>query len=120
MADPKERFKQYVGAENGGKRPEGKGYITERQRLNLQPAYLDYLVEKNKKRGHYPKRVSDDKWQEVKADLKQKQAPKQVAGKNTKGKANQPKPKTKNTAQPSTQPPQNVRRSTRNKTKPKK
>ena len=35
MADQKERFKQYVGAENGGKRPEGKGYITERQRLNL-------------------------------------------------------------------------------------
>ena len=54
-ADPKARFLQYVGAEtDGGKRPEGKGYITERQRQNLNPAYLDYLVQRNKKKNHYP------------------------------------------------------------------
>ena len=30
--DPKAKFKKYVGAESGGGRPEGKGYITELQR----------------------------------------------------------------------------------------
>ena len=28
MTDPKAKFKKYVGAESGGGRPEGKGYIT--------------------------------------------------------------------------------------------
>ena len=50
-ADPKQRFKQYVGAESGGGRPIGQGFITERQRLNLNPAYLDYLEEALSKKG---------------------------------------------------------------------
>ena len=120
MADPKERFKQFVGAESGGGRPKGKGYITERQRINLQPAYLDYLVDKNKKRGHFPKRVSDDKWKQVQEDYKKKNAAPQVKGNNKKGKAKASKPKTKNTAVPSVEPPQNVRRSARLKNKKKK
>ena len=85
--DPKQRFKQFVGQESGGGRPKGKGFITERQRLNLQPAYLDYLVQRNKKKNHFPKRVSDDKWAEVKGDLKAKQRGPQVAGNNKKGTA---------------------------------
>ena len=28
MSDPKAKFKKHVGAESGGGRPEGKGYIT--------------------------------------------------------------------------------------------
>ena len=113
--DPKQRFKQFVGQESGGGRPKGKGYITERQRLNLQPAYLDYLVQRNKKKNHFPKRVSDDKWAEVKGDLKAKQRGPQVAGNNKKGKAQKPK-KTKaktNSAVPTAGPPSGPRRSGR-------
>ena len=133
--EPKQRFKQYVGQESGGSRPTGKGFITERQRLNLQPAYLDYLVQKNKKKNHFPKRVSDDKWAEVKQELKARQRPPQVAGNNKKGKAQEPKkaknqqnqkkpktkkPKTKNAAAPSAAPPSSPRRSGRIKEKKKK
>ena len=128
-SDPKQRFKQYVGQESGGSRPAGKGFITERQRLNLQPAYLDYLVQKNKKKNHFPKRVSDDKWAEVKQELKARQRPPQVAGNNKKGKAQKPtkpnkqtkpkKPKTKNVAAPSAAPPSSPRRSGRIKEKKK-
>ena len=57
--DPKAK---YVGAESGGGRPKGKGFITELQRQKLKPAHLDVIVEKNKARNHYPKRVSDEKW----------------------------------------------------------
>ena len=120
--DPKQRFKQFVGQESGGGRPKGKGYITERQRLNLQPAYLDYLVQRNKKKNHFPKRVSDDKWAEVKVDLKAKQRGPQVAGNNKKGKAQKPKkPKAAkaktNSAVPSAEPPSGPRRSGRLTTK---
>ena len=125
-SDPKQRFKQYVGQESGGSRPTGKGFITERQRLNLQPAYLDYLVQKNKKKNHFPKRVSDDKWAEVKQELKARQRPPQVAGNNKKGKAQKQKkqtklkkPKTKNVAAPSAAPPSSPRRSGRIKEKKK-
>ena len=116
--DPKQRFKQFVGQESGGGRPKGKGYITERQRLNLQPAYLDYLVQRNKKKNHFPKRVSDDKWVEVKQELKAKQRPPKVAGNNKKGKAQKPKkPKAAkaktNSAAPSAEPPSGPRRSGR-------
>ena len=124
-ADPKARFLQYVGAEtDGGKRPKGKGFITEKQRQNLNPAYLDYLVQRNKKKNHFPKRVSDDKWAEVKVDLKAKQRGPQVAGNNKKGKAQKQKkqtkpkkPKTKNVAAPSAAPPSSPRRSGRIKDK---
>jgi len=68
-ADPKAKFKKYVGAESGGGRPKGKGYTTELQRQKLKPAHLEVIVTKNKERNHYPKRVSDEKWAEVKADL---------------------------------------------------
>ena len=98
------------------------GYITERQRLNLQPAYLDYLVQRNKKKNHFPKRVSDDKWAEVKVDLKAKQRGPQVAGNNKKGKAQKPKkPKVtkgkSNSVVPSAGPPSGPRRSGRLTTK---
>ena len=55
MSDPKARFLQYVSSDEveGGKRKKGEGFITERQRQKLQPAYLDYLVQKNVKRKHY-------------------------------------------------------------------
>ena len=62
MSDPKAKFKKYVGAESGGGRPEGKGYITELQRQKLKPAHLEVIVTKNKERNHYPKRVSNEKW----------------------------------------------------------
>ena len=105
-ADPKARFLQYVGAEtDGGKRPEGKGYITERQRQNLNPAYLDYLVQRNKKKNHYPKRVSDEKWSGVKQKLQEKQQVQQVAGKNPKAAVKKTQPKSKNSAVPSADPP---------------
>jgi hypothetical protein len=104
-ADPKARFLQYVGAEtDGGKRPKGKGFITEKQRQNLNPAYLDYLVQRNKKKNHYPKRVSDEKWSEVKKELQAKHKVKQVAGKNPKPKPTKPKPKNDNSAVPSVAP----------------
>ena len=73
MSDPKAKFKKYVGAESGGGRPEGKGFITELQRQKLKPAHLEVIVTKNKERNHYPKRVSNEKWVEVKAELKRKQ-----------------------------------------------
>ena len=138
--DPKERFKQFVGKESGGDQPKGKGFITERQRLNPQPAYLDYLVQRNKKKKHHPKRVSDEQWAEVKVKLKAKQRPPKVAGNNNKGepvedtkkkknapakKKNAPaKKKTttkakakKNSAAPSAAPPSDPRRSGRFKNK---
>ena len=68
--DPKERFKPFVK----------QGFITERQRLNLNPAYLDYLTQKNKKRNHKPRRVSDAEWAKVKAKIKEKHRVKQVDG----------------------------------------
>ena len=42
--DPKAKFKKYVGAESGGGRPKGKGFITELQRQKLKPAHLDVIV----------------------------------------------------------------------------
>jgi len=138
--DPTERFKQFVGKESGGGQPRGEGFITERQRLNLQPAYLDYLVQRNRKKKHYPKRVTDEQWAEVKVKLKAKQRPPKVAGNNNKGepvedtkkkknapakKKNAPaKKKTttkakakKNSAAPSAAPPSDPRRSGRFKNK---
>ena len=114
--DPKAKFKKYVGAESGGGRPKGKGYITELQRQKLKPAHLDVIVTKNKERNHYPKRVSNEKWVEVKAELKRKQyQTKQVEGKNQKLKASpNKKSENKNKVVPTTPP----RRSTRKK-KPK-
>ena len=47
MSDPKAKFKKYVGAESGGGRPEGKGFITELQRQKLKPAHLEVIVTKN-------------------------------------------------------------------------
>ena len=122
-ADPKKRFKQYVGAESGGGRPKGQGFITERQRLNLNPAYLDYLVQRNQKKKHYPKRGADDKWSDVKQKLQDKHKVKQVAGKNPKPQVKKTKPKSKNSAVPSADPPSaspSVRRSGRLKNKKKK
>ena len=123
-ADPKARFLQYVGAEtDGGKRPEGKGYITERQRQNLNPAYLDYLVQRNKKKNHYPKRVSDEKWSGIKQKLQEKHKVQQVAGKNPKTQVKKTQPKSKNSAVPSVAPPSaspSLRRSGRLKNKKKK
>ena len=116
--DPKAKFKKYVGAESGGGRPEGKGYITELQRQKLKPAHLEVIVTKNKERNHYPKRVSNEKWAEVKTELKRKQyQTKQTEGKNQKlkGKAPPKKKEDKDKVVPTTQP----RRSTRKK-KPKK
>ena len=48
--DPKEKFKKFVGAESGGGRPKGKGYITELQRQKLKPAHLEVIVQNNKER----------------------------------------------------------------------
>ena len=116
--DPKAKFKKYVGAESGGGRPEGKGYITELQRQKLKPAHLEVIVTKNKERNHYPKRVSNEKWVEVKAELKRKQyQTKQVDGKNqmnVKAKAPAKQKKKPNVVAPSKDPP---RRSSRNKKK---
>ena len=93
--DPKERFKQYVGKESGGGRPEGKGYITELQRQKLQPAHLDRIVERNKKKNHYPKRIPDAEWKEVKARLKRDYyQTQQVQGNNKKGKPKESQKKT--------------------------
>ena len=119
MTDPKAKFKKYVGAESGGGRPEGKGYITELQRQKLKPAHLEVIVNKNKERNHYPKRVSNEKWAEVKAELKRKQyQTKQVEGKNQKLKSKDTKKpkdtKNKNKVVPTTKP----RRSTRKKKDP--
>jgi len=84
-SDPKQRFKQYVGKEGGGGRPKGQGFITELQRQKLQPAHLDSIVERNKKKNHFPKRIPDAEWKDVKAELKRKQYDtKQVAGNNKK------------------------------------
>ena len=112
--DPKAKFKKFVGAESGGGRPEGKGFITELQRQKLKPAHLEVIVQKNKERNHYPKRVSDEKWKEVKKELKRKQYDtQQVAGKNQKLKP-KPKPKTeKNAVAPSADPPTQLRRNPR-------
>eukprot|EP01045_Picozoa_sp_COSAG04_P007201 COSAG04_NODE_370_length_15729_cov_5.743506_14_plen_113_part_00 len=101
--DPKERFKPFVK----------QGFITERQRLNLNPAYLDYLTQKNKKRNHKPRRVSDAEWAKVKAKIKEKHRPKQVAGKNTTATTKKTTTTTKKTtAVPSAGPP-GPRRSSR-------
>ena len=110
--DPKQRFKQYVGKESGGGRPKGQGYITELQRQKLQPAHLDTIVERNKKKNHFPRRIPDAEWKDVKAELKRKQYDtKQVQGNNKK--AAPPKKKVEkkvgSTAVPSAAP----RRSTR-------
>ena len=116
--DPKAKFKKYVGAESGGGRPKGKGFITELQRQKLKPAHLDVIVEKNKTRNHYPKRVSDEKWAKVKVELKRKQYDtKHVEGNNQKLKTKAPakqKKKKPNTVVPAKDPP---RRSSRNKKK---
>ena len=84
---------------------------------------MEVIVQKNKERNHYPKRVSDAKWAEVKKDLKQKQyGTKQVDGKNQQLKQKKtpsPGPK-KNAVAPSAEPPsepKKPRRSTRNKGK---
>ena len=115
--DPKEKFKKFVGAESGGGRPKGKGYITELQRQKLKPAHLEVIVQKNKERNHYPKRVSDEKWKEVKKDLKQKQyGTKKVDGKNQQLKKKKTQPK-KDAVVPSAEPPSKLRRSTRIKNK---
>ena len=115
--DPKAKFKKYVGAESGGGRPKGKGFITELQRQKLKPAHLDVIVEKNKARNHYPRRVSDEKWAKVKVELKRKQYDtKHVAGNNQKLKTKAPvKKKKPNMATPSNDLP---RRPSRNKKKP--
>ena len=118
--DPKEKFRKYVGSESGGGRPKGKGYITELQRQKLKPAHLEVIVQKNKERNHYPKRVSDEKWAEVKKELKQKQyGTKKVDGKNQqlKKKKTPPKGKQKDAVVPSAEPPSKLRRSTRIKNK---
>ena len=124
--DPKQRFKQYVGKESGGSRPEGKGFITEKQRNALQPAHLDYLVERNKKKNHFPKRVSDEQWAEAKKKLQQKHKKPDVQGNNKQGKTKQKSNKAasastsgKNTAVPSAKPPTSrTRKSTRKTSKP--
>ena len=114
--DPKAKFKKYVGAEGGGGRPEGKGFITELQRQKLKPAHLEVIVQKNKERNHYPKRVSDEKWKDVKKELKRKQYDtQQVAGKNQKLKEKKKTEKKKNAVAPSADPPTQLRRSTRKK-----
>jgi hypothetical protein len=104
-SDPKQRFKQYVGKEGGGGRPKGQGFITELQRQKLQPAHLDSIVERNKKKNHFPKRIPDAEWKDVKAELKRKQYDtQQVDGKNQKLKAKKkppPKKKTKDAVAPS-------------------
>ena len=69
---------------------------------------------KNKERNHYPKRVSNEKWVEVKAELKRKQyQTKQAEGTNQKlkGKAPPKKKEDKDKVVPTTEP----RRSTRKK-----
>ena len=114
--DPKAKFKKYVGAESGGGRPEGKGFITELQRQKLKPAHLEVIVQKNKERKHYPKRVSDEKWKQVKKELKQKQyGTQQVAGKNQKLKEKKKteKKKKKNAVAPSADLPTQLRRNPR-------
>ena len=73
-SDPKQRFKQYVGKESGGGRPKGQGYITELQRQKLQPAHLDVIVTNNKARKHYPRRIPDADWLDVKAELKRRES----------------------------------------------
>ena len=76
------------------------------------------IVEKNKARNHYPKRVSDEKWAKVKVELKRKQYDtKHVEGNNQKLKTKAPakqKKKKPNTVVPAKDPP---RRSSRNKKK---
>ena len=77
------------------------------------------IVEKNKARNHYPRRVSDEKWAKVKVELKRKQYDtKHVEGNNqkpkTKGPVKQKKKKKPNMVAPSKDPPS---RSSRNKKK---
>ena len=118
-SDPKQRFKQYVGKESGGGRPKGQGYITELQRQKLQPAHLDVIVTNNKARKHYPRRIPDAEWLDVKAELKRKKyGTKQVAGNNKKAapKKAAPKkaaPKKTDVAVPSAAPPRRSTRSTK-------
>jgi hypothetical protein len=72
------------------------------------------IVQNNKARNHYPKRVSDEKWKEVKKELKWKQyGTQQVAGKKNqklKEKTTKPKKKAKDSVVPSAEPPQQARR----------
>ena len=69
---------------------------------------------KNKERNHYPKRVSDEKWAEVKTELKRKQyQTKQVEGSNQKLKpkdTKKPKKQNKNKVVPTTAPRQSTRK----------
>jgi hypothetical protein len=48
------------------------GWITQKQSEKLNPSYLNYLIARNKKRGHHPKHVSDAEWAAVKTNLKAK------------------------------------------------
>ena len=114
--DPKQRFKQYVGKESGGGRPKGQGYITELQRQKLQPAHLDTIVERNKKKNHFPRRIPDAEWKDVKAELKRKQYDtKQVQGNNKKAPPAKKKAAPKKTATSTAVPSVAPRRSTRGK-----
>ena len=113
-SDPKQRFKQYVGKESGGGRPKGQGYITELQRQKLQPAHLDVIVTNNKARKHYPRRIPDADWLDVKAELKRKKyGTKQVAGNNKKAAPKKAAPKKTDVAVPSAAPPRRSTRSTK-------
>ena len=89
------------GSKNEGLSPESED-CNERQ--NLNPAYLDYLVQR-KKKNHYPKRVSDEKWSGIKQKLQEKHQVQQVAGKNPKAAVKKTQPKSKNSAVPSADPP---------------
>ena len=113
-SDPKQRFKQYAGKESGGGRPKGQGYITELQRQKLQPAHLDVIVTNNKARKHYPRRIPDADWLDVKAELKRKKyGTKQVAGNNKKAAPKKAAPKKTDVAVPSAAPPRRSTRSTK-------
>ena len=84
---------------------------------------VDYLVQRKQKKKNYQKRVADDKWSDVKQKLQDKHKVKQVAGKNPKPQVKKSKPKSKNSAVPSADPPSaspSVRRSGRLKNKKKK
>ena len=103
-----------VGKESGGGRPKGQGYITELQRQKLQPAHLDVIVTNNKARKHYPRRIPDADWLDVKAELKRKKyGTKQVAGNNKKAAPKKAAPKKTDVAVPSAAPPRRSTRSTK-------
>ena len=77
-------------------------WITQRQADKLNPSYLNYLIARNKKKGHHPKRVSDAKWQDVKEQMRAK---KNKVPPNPKPK---PKPKPKPTPKPKQDTPRKV------------